>query len=188
VDQLLQATISRFGRLDGLVNNAGQSAAGPVATSNDDQWRRDYELKVIAALRLCRLSLEHLIATKGAIVNVLAIMARAPGLNSTPTAASRSAGLALTKALATEVAPRGVRVNAVLIGLIESGQWVRRAKDAGVPLAAFYETMATSSGIPLGRLGRADEFADLAAYLLSSRASYVTGVGVSIDGGLSPVI
>ena len=94
----------------------------------------------------------------------------------------------MTKSLANEAALRGVRVNAILIGLIESGQWVRRAKDANVDLATFYEQMAKNSKIPLGRLGRADEFADLASYLLSPRASYVTGVGISLDGGLSPVI
>ena len=77
---------------------------------------------------------------------------------------------------------------AILIGLIESGQWVRAAKDANVELDEFYAKMAQGSNIPLGRIGRAEEFADLATFLLSPRASYLTGIGVSIDGGLSPVI
>jgi len=126
--------------------------------------------------------------THGAIVNVLAILARTPNANTTPTSASRLAGLALTKSLANEVGPRGVRANAILIGLIESGQWVRRADDAKVPIDEFYLTMAANAKIPLGRVGRAEEFADLAAFLLSPRSSYITGVGVSIDGGMSPVI
>jgi NAD(P)-dependent dehydrogenase (short-subunit alcohol dehydrogenase family) len=173
---------------DGAVNNAGRSAGGPIATSDDDAWRNDYELKVIAALHLARRVLPALETTKGALVNVLAILARTPNANTTPTSASRLAGLALTKALANEVAPRGIRVNAILIGLIESGQWVRRAEDAKVSLEEFYATMVENSKIPLGRVGRAEEFADLATFLLSPRSSYITGVGISIDGGMSPVI
>jgi NAD(P)-dependent dehydrogenase (short-subunit alcohol dehydrogenase family) len=188
LDGFIDATLSTFGRLDGAVNNAGRSSATSVASSNDAAWREDYELKVIAALHLSRRVLDALEATSGAILNVLAVMARTPGANSTPTAASRAAGLAMTKALASEVGPRGIRVNAILIGLIESGQWVRRAQEANVDVATFYRRMADASKIPLGRLGRAEEFADLASFLLSPRASYVTGVGVSIDGGLSPVI
>jgi len=188
IDGFIDGTVARFGRIDGVVNNAGQSAGSSIAESDDDTWRRDYELKVIAALHVSRRTLGALEATKGALINVLAIMARSPGANSTPTTASRAAGLALTKAMANEVGPRGVRVNAILIGLIESGQWVRRAESANVPLESFYAGMVKSSKIPLGRVGRAAEFADLASFLLSPRASYITGVGISIDGGLSPVI
>ncbi len=188
LDAFIDETFSRFGSLDGAVNNAGRSAGSSIADSDDEAWRQDYELKVIPTLHLSRRVLGALAETGGSIINVLAILARAPGANSTPTAASRAAGLALTKALAHEMGPRGVRVNAILIGLIESDQWVRRAKGAGVDLQEFYANMVKGSKIPLGRIGRAEEFADLAAFLLSPRASYITGVGVSIDGGLSPVI
>src|SRR5580704_2271246 len=188
LDEFISATLTRFGRLDGAVNNAGRSASGPIATSEDDVWRSDYELKVISALHVARQVLPALETTHGAILNVVATGARAPGANSTPTTASRSAGLVLTKALASEVAPRGIRVNAILIGLIESGQWVRLAANANVSVEEFYATMAANAKIPLGRVGRAEEFADLATFLLSPRSSYVTGVGISIDGGMSPVI
>ena len=187
-DMLIETTLSRFGYLDGLVNNAGTAVATPVAASSDEDWRSDYELKVVAALRLARASLGHLEVRRGSILNVLSISARTPASGSTPTSASRAAGLALTKALANEVAPKGIRVNAVLIGLIESGQWVRRASVTGQALEEFYAEAARNARVPLGRYGRAEEFADVAAFLLSRRASFVTGVGVSVDGGLSAAI
>jgi NAD(P)-dependent dehydrogenase (short-subunit alcohol dehydrogenase family) len=188
LDAFIDAALTNFGRLDGAVNNAGRSSGTAIANSVDQEWRDDFELKVIAAIHLARRVLPALEATRGALVNVLAIMARSPSANSTPTTASRAAGLAFTKAMANEVGPRGVRVNAILIGFIESGQWRRRAEAAQTKLEDLYAGMAKGSNIPLGRVGRAEEFADLAAFLLSPRASYITGVGISIDGGLSPVI
>lgn len=185
--RFIESALARFGRLDGLVNNAGRSAAGAIAGSDDAEWRDDYELKVIAALRLSRLALPELERHGGSIVNVLAIKGKAPDANSTPTAASRAAGLALTKALAAEVGPRGIRVNAVLIGLMESGQWRRRAEAMGVTEAEFYEMVLGFQKVPLGRFGRAEEFGSLVAFLLSEGASYLTGVGINLDGGLSPI-
>ena len=95
--------------------------------------------------------------------------------------------MALMKALSKELAPDGIRVNAVLIGLIESGQWRRRA-GSEAELEEFYARFAKDAAIPLGRFGRAEEFADLGCYLLSARASYLTGAAINLDGGMSPVV
>lgn len=187
LDSFYDVALETFGRIDGVVNNAGRSAATNLVDSTDDEWREDYELKVVAAVHLSRRALPELLHRRGAIVNVLAIKGKAPSAGSTPTAASRAAGLAFTKALAAEVAPHGVRVNAVLIGLIKSGQWTRRADAASMSHDDFYNALVKHQDIPLGRFGEAREFADVVTFLLSSRASYLTGVGINIDGGLSPL-
>jgi NAD(P)-dependent dehydrogenase (short-subunit alcohol dehydrogenase family) len=142
----------------------------------------------MAAVRLTRLTLPQLRIHYGSILFTLALAAKAPGGSSEPSSVTRAAGMALMKALSKELAPDGVRVNAVLIGLIESGQWVRAAKSADLELEEFYERFAKDSAIPLGRFGRAREFADLGSFLLSPRASYLTGTAINLDGGLSPAV
>jgi NAD(P)-dependent dehydrogenase (short-subunit alcohol dehydrogenase family) len=189
VEAFVGAAVSRWGRIDGLVNNAGQSAAKPVSDISDDAWTADLDLKVVAAARLVRSVLPWLTQSPhGAIVNTLAIAARTPPGNSLPSSASRAAGLALTKALSKELGPQGIRVNAVLIGLVESGQWRRMAENTGQSEEQVLASLAAGGDIPLGRVGRSDEFADLAAYLLSPRASYVTGSAINLDGGKSPAL
>jgi NAD(P)-dependent dehydrogenase (short-subunit alcohol dehydrogenase family) len=189
LERFVDASVARWGRLDGLVNNAGRSAAGRIDQVSDDDWIADINLKVLAAVRCTRLAVPHLVAAGGgAIVNVLNIGAKAPGAASLPTTASRAAGLAITKAASKELGGRGIRVNAVLVGLVESGQWRRRADAAGQTEDDVYRQMAESTNIPLGRVGRSEEFADLAAFLLSDRSSYVTGSAINLDGGTSPVL
>jgi NAD(P)-dependent dehydrogenase (short-subunit alcohol dehydrogenase family) len=189
LERFVGAAIARWGRLDGLVNNAGKSAAGRIDQVSDDDWIADLNLKVLAAVRCTRLAVPHLAAAGGgAIVNVLNLAAKAPGASSLPTSASRAAGLAITKAASKDLGGQGIRVNAVLIGLVASGQWRRRAAATGQSEEELLRQMAENARIPLGRVGRAEEFADLAAYLLSARSSYVTGSAINLDGGTSPVL
>ncbi len=176
----------RWGRIDGIVHNAGRSSGGPLESIDDATWEGDLQLKLMGAVRLTRLALPHLRASRGAAVFTLAISAKAPGAYSPPSSVSRAAGMALMKSLSKELGVDGIRVNAILIGLIESGQWVRAAATRGVPLPTFYEEMAQGAAIPLGRVGRSEEFADLACFLLSARASYLSGTAINLDGGLSP--
>ena len=121
---------------------------------DDATWESDIELKLMAAVRLTRLALPHLRVSRGAVVFTLAMAAKAPGAASEPSSVTRAAGMALMKALSKELGPDGIRVNAVLIGLIESGQWVRAAAASGLELEGFYERFAQDSGIPMGRFGR----------------------------------
>lgn len=188
LEAFVAGAVARWGRIDGIVHNAGRASAGSIETIDDETWESDFQLKLMAAVRLTRLALPQLRATRGAVLFTLAVSAKAPGGSSEPSSVTRAAGMALMKALSKELAPDGIRVNAVLIGLIESGQWVRIAAGSGLGLPEFYEKFAADAGIPLGRFGRAEEFADLGCFLLSERASYLSGTAINLDGGSSPAV
>lgn len=181
---------SDFGKVDIVVNNAGISHAKPFDTVTDEDWQGDLDLKLFAAIRLLRLALPGMRERKwGRVVNVLNIGAKAPNANSTPTSVSRAAGLALTKALSQENAQHNVLVNAMLVGLIESDQWQRRHATAsgGKTYQEFLDGMAKGR-IPIGRMGKAEEFARMACFLCSDAGSFITGVAINVDGGASPVV
>lgn len=189
VERLINRAAETFGGLHILINNAGTSAAHPFETVDDAAWQNDLDLKLFAAIRSIRLAVPHMrSAGGGAIVNMLNTGAKAPGPASTPTSVSRAAGLALTKALSKELARDNIRVNAVMVGLIKSGQHERRAAGLGIPVEQHYADNAKRVNLPMGRYGEAEEAADLVVYLASARASYVNGVAINMDGGASPVV
>ena len=181
------AVMDRFGKVDVLVNNAGTSRTLPFEEVTDEIWREDLDLKLFAAIRLTRLVWPQMKERRwGRVINVLNIGAKAPRAGSAPTSVSRAAGMALTKVLAGEGAPHNILVNALLVGVIVSDQWERRAERTGVPLADFVRDMGKD--VPLGRMGEPEEFANLACFLASDAASYVTGAAINVDGGRSPVV
>ncbi len=189
VRRVVERAVERFGRVDILVNNAGTSAAGPFTDIDDQAWEEDLALKLFAAIRTTRLALPHLVqAGGGSIVNVVNIGAKAPPAASFPTSVSRAAGIALTKGLSKELANRQIRVNAVCIGMIKSDQWVTRAASLGRDLETYYRDVARERAIPLGRVGEAEEVADLVAFLSSERGRYITGTAINVDGGSSAVV
>jgi 3-oxoacyl-[acyl-carrier protein] reductase len=182
-DEVMKA----FGKVDIIVNNAGTSRAMAFEKLTDEILHLDIEQKLFAAIRLIRLVAPQMKERRwGRIINVLNIGAKAPRPNSMPTSLSRAAGMALTKALATEFAPHNVLVNAMLVGFIEADQHVQAAKRANVPIADYYK--AREKEVPLGRVGKAEEFANLACFLASDAGSYITGTATNVDGGRSPVV
>jgi 3-oxoacyl-[acyl-carrier protein] reductase len=184
-----EKVIADFGRIDVLVNNAGTSRAMPFETVTDEIWQEDLDLKLFAAIRFSRLVWPGMKARKwGRIINVLNVGAKAPPAASTPTSVSRAAGMALTKVMASEGGPHNILVNAMLVGLIVSDQWVKRhaAKAPETDFDAFTHELA--KGVPLGRMGTAEEFANLACFLASEQGSYITGTAINVDGERSPLV
>ncbi len=182
-DEVMKA----FDKVDIIVNNAGTSQAMPFEKLTDDILRDDLELKLFAAVRLIRLVAPQMKERRwGRIINVLNIGAKAPRPNSMPTSVSRAAGMAMTKALSHEFAPHNVLVNAMHVGIIRADQHVQRAKRTNVPLDEYYK--AHEKEIPIGRVGEAEEFANLACFLVSEQGGYITGTAINVDGGRSPVV
>ncbi len=185
--KLIEECVKTFGRLDILINNAGTSATGEFESVTDQAWQSDFDLKLFAAIRLARLAIPGMKANRwGRIINVTNIGAKQPRAKSMPTTVTRAAGLAFTKALSKEFAPDNILVNTICIGLIKAGQHERKAAKAGIPVEKMYETLGKD--IPLGRVGRAEEVANVAAFLVSEAASYVTGSSINLDGGASAVM
>jgi 3-oxoacyl-[acyl-carrier protein] reductase len=184
IERFMKAVIDRFGRVDILVNNAGTSMRGKFLELDDAKWSADLELKVFGAIRCTRLAVPHMKKHGGGrIVNITISSAKQPGAESYPTSVSRAAGLAITKALSKEYAADNIRVNTVCIGKIKSGQHERRFTREGRNAEDYYRE--ASKDIPLGRVGEAEEVANVITFLVSDAASYVTGTSVNLDGGIS---
>ena len=181
--------MSEFGKIDIYINNAGQSTRGPSEEITDEMWQADLDLKLFAQIRFCRLVFPQMKQRRwGRIIAVLNIGAKAPGANSAPTSVSRAAQMAFTKALSMEGALHNVLVNSLHVGVIVSDQ-IKRRYDRERPNVSFEQYVTEAGkGVPLGRMGRAKEFANVACFLASDAASYVTGCAINVDGGRSPVV
>lgn len=191
VSRLFSEIQNDLGRVDILVNNAGRSQAGKFEELSDEIWQSDFDLKVFAAIRFARLALPGMKNRRwGRIINVLNIGAKAPGPGTAPTTVMRAAGMALTKVLAGEGAPYNVLVNCLMTGLIVSDQWVRRHRSVAPqqPFEEFLAEQARAQRLPMGRFGTAEEFANLACFLASDAASYISGTAINVDGARSPVV
>jgi len=185
IQAVVDGAVKRFGGVDILVNNAGTSAANPFLDIDDRAWQFDIDLKLMAAVRLCRLVVPQMKQRGGGrIVNVTNLGGKAPNAKGLPTSVTRAAGINLTKSLSKEYAPDKILVNTICIGLIKSAQWERRVK--GGDLDAYYRDV--SARVPLGRVGEAAEFGDLVAFLVSERAGFITGTAINLDGGASAVV
>lgn len=173
------ATMDRFGRIDVVCNNAGvPGPKRPVPTweLSDEEWNRLFETNLRSTLYMVRHTVPALIATGGRIVNTASV-AGIVVWGTVAYGASKAALIQLTRGLAVELAPHGVRVNCVCPGMIATrfGEGLERPAAASAGLSA----------IPLGRVATAEEIAEAILYLASARSSYATGASLVLDGGYS---
>lgn len=181
--------VARFGRVDMLINNAGQGRVSTFLNTTDDAWRDELELKYFSIIRPTRAFLPMLRdAPAAAIVCVNSLLALQPEAHMVATSSARAGVLSLVKSLAGELAVDRIRVNSILIGIVESGQWRRRYETQAAPgqsWEAWTSELAAKKNIPLGRFGLPEEAAQALFYLATAMSSYTTGSHIDVSGGFA---
>ena len=176
VKRLFQATKEAFGGLDILVNNAGVFSFGPLEQVTEEAFHRQFDTNVLGALLATREALGYFGAAGGSVINLSSISSVNPVPNSVVYSASKSAIDAVTKALANELAGRNIRVNVIAPGMTAT----EGLATLGIDDAAA-KTIGAS--LPMGRIGRPDDIAEVAAFLASDRSAWVTGERITVSGG-----
>jgi NAD(P)-dependent dehydrogenase (short-subunit alcohol dehydrogenase family) len=196
IDKVVNGALERLGKIDVVVNNVGGSSApsGGALALTDDLWQEAINSNLFAAVRLDRGILPSMLSRgSGVIIHISSIQRRLPLYESTLAyAAAKAALTTYSKGLSKEVGPKGIRVNTVAPGFIQTTAADRLidrlAVQAGSRDAALQQLMNSLGGIPIGRPGLPEEVAELVAFLASDRAAAITGSEYVIDGGTIPTV
>jgi 3-oxoacyl-[acyl-carrier protein] reductase len=187
IRDLIAATVSRFGRLDIMVNNSGGPPLARAQSATEEQWATAIERSLLFFARMSREALPHLKRQGGGrIINILASTVYQPIPNLALSGATRMGVVAFAKSLADEVGREGILVNNVCPGSILSERMLAnvtaRAKELGISLEEALAQRAAETAV--GRIGEPRELAYLVAFLASGKSSYITGTTILVDGGL----
>jgi NAD(P)-dependent dehydrogenase (short-subunit alcohol dehydrogenase family) len=189
VQQFARASEAALGPASILINNAGQGRVSTFESTTDEAWTEELHLKFFSVLHPTRAFLPQLERGQdAAIVCVNSLLASQPEPHMVATSAARAGLKNLVRSMATEFAPKHIRVNGILVGLIESGQWRRRfeaREDKAQSWEQWSAALARTKSIPLGRLGSPAEAARAIFYLATPLSSYTTGSHIDVSGGLS---
>lgn len=189
VEQFAQQVEAQFGGIDILINNAGQGRVSNFENTEDQAWLDEVELKyfsVLNPIKACLPALKH--SKCASITNVNSLLALQPEPHMIATSAARAALLNLTHSLAHEFTQYQIRVNSILLGMVESEQWRRRfaaRSDQTQPWETWIGKIAQERGIPMARLGKPEEPARALVFLASPLASYTTGSTLDVSGGFN---
>lgn len=189
VNAFAAASLAALGPASVLINNAGQGRVSTFADTTDSAWTEELNLKFFSVINPVRAFKAQLQAQpNAAIVCVNSLLASQPEPHMVATSAARAGVMNLVRSMATEFAVDGIRVNGILIGLVESGQWRRRfeaREERELDWSQWTARLARQKHIPLGRLGLPIEAARAILFLASPLSAYTTGSHIDVSGGLS---
>jgi 3-oxoacyl-[acyl-carrier protein] reductase len=186
-ERLVGEAVRAFGGLDILITNAGGPPAGTFESFNEATWEKAIDLSLMSHVRLIRAALPHLKQSKAAsVLTVTSYSVKQPIPNLVLSNSIRAATVGLTKSLALELGSAGIRFNSILPGWTETERVyeLMKARSAQNHTTIEEEIARQSKDSPLGRMGRPEEFANAAVFLVSPAASYITGVMLTVDGGM----
>jgi 3-oxoacyl-[acyl-carrier protein] reductase len=179
VEGLVKRATEAMGAVDILVNNAGITRDGLAMRMSDDDWQSVIDVNLTAAFRLCRAAIRGMMKARwGRIINISSVVGRAGNAGQANYAASKGGLVALSKSLAEEVASRGITVNCVSPGFIETAMTEKLTDPQRDTILA---------SVPAGRMGTPQEIAAAVLYLASQEAGYVTGATLHVNGGMDMV-
>jgi 3-oxoacyl-[acyl-carrier protein] reductase len=179
VEGLIKRATEAMGTVDILINNAGITRDGLAMRMSDDDWQSVIDVNLTAAFRLCRAAIRGMMKARwGRIVNISSVVGRAGNAGQANYAASKGGLVALSKSLAEEVASRGITVNCVAPGFIETAMTEKLNEQQRATILA---------SVPAGRMGTPQEIAAAVLYLASHEAAYVTGATLHVNGGMDMV-